>query len=166
MRANKKLAFSALLKGAGIEAVRALLSAQNYTDIARFYFGNSRFCAGRDLPGLNFARRYLKGQTEPLGVFVDADLAADNMPEIAALGDTTGTAKYSDYSVSRLFLKHGAAVEVEATGHAFLIIDIYDRASVSVKATETATVIIYTHGGTVAYHETKDRATVEINPKY
>lgn len=158
MKAHKKLALAALLKGAGINTAAGIFRAKSYDEIARICAANLPFFAG---PGLSLCRRYLRGKTASFGLYIDEPIQADNLPAVTALGYSAGSANYSDYSASRLCLTNMAAAEVKATGHAFLIIDLYDQAAVIIEAADQAHVIIYRHGGKVIARIRRGAAKIE-----
>lgn len=98
-------------------------------DLVGLYFRGIDFCISNDYPSLDFLRNEIKGKGEAYGVFVDDEVRGlRNYANVSLNGGCKALLEYDGFSVSRLYIRNTSEVGVCLSGHAFLTVDIFDDA--------------------------------------
>lgn len=101
--------------------------------LVRLYVRGVDFCISKDYPTLDFLRGNLKGKCEQYGVFIDDVIQSKkNIPDVVLNGDCMALLEYSDYSVSRVYIRHNSKVAINVSDHALLTIDAFDNSNLVV----------------------------------
>lgn len=132
--------------------------------LAEMYLKGIDFCLSNDYPGNDFLREHFKGKMERYGIFLDDNINIKDKPKCVCLGTTCGRIEASGFNVCEIFIKHESGVNVIAKDNAFVMIDIFDNANVSVYASDRAKVCINRYGGRISEIATDD-ARVKIREK-
>jgi hypothetical protein len=80
------------------------------------------------------------------------------------LGATQGHIDVSGFEVCEIFAKHNSELNVVAKDNAFVVIDIFDEAVVSIHASDRAKVCVNHYGGSITKDAMGD-AIVKIREK-
>lgn len=165
MKLSKELARQAKAKGICTPWHNELLNLQNKEAMVEMYLKGIDFCLANDYPQNDFIREHFKGVMEKQGVFLDDDIKVENMPKCVCLGKTCGRIEVKGYEVCEIFVKHNSKLNVVAKDNAFVMIDIYDDAVISVYASNRAKVCVNHHGGSINRYATND-AVIKIRVKH
>lgn len=102
-------------------------------DLVGLYFRGIDFCISNDYPTLDFLRKEVKGKCEAYGVFVDDEVRGlRNFANISLNGACKAILEYDGFSVSRLYIRNTSEAGVCVSGHAFLTVDIFDDARLTI----------------------------------
>lgn len=164
MKLSKELARQAKAKGICTPWHTELLNLKDKEAMVAMYLKGIDFCLSKDYPQNDFIRAHFKGVMEKQGVFLDDDIKVDNMPKCVCLGATHGHIETTRFGVSEVFAKHDSELNVVVKDNAFVVIDIFDNAVVSVYASDRAKVCINRYGGVVNQCATGD-AIIKIREK-
>ena len=137
---------------------------QNKEAMVEMYLKGIDFCLANDYPQNDFIREHFKGVMEKQGVFLDDNIKVENKPKCVCLGKTCGRIEAKGYEVCEIFVKHNSELNVVAKDNAFVMIDIYDDAVISVYASDRAKVCVNHHGGSINRYATND-AVIKIREK-
>lgn len=146
-----------------------LASLKDKDAMIDMYVRGIDFCLSNNYPGNDFIREHFKGAMEAHGVHLDDVVDVCNMKDCVLLGRCSGRVAVDGYNVSTVYLKDDTAVSLEATGNAFVIVDMFDRARLDVMASGNAKVCINRYGGQIGKSVAGDAAVkiVEKNkPTY
>lgn len=150
MKIARELAKEAKKKGICKEWYNQLKRLNEKRELIKMYVKGLDFCLPKNYPSNDYIRANFKGEMEEFGVFLDDELKVTNRRPCVALGNCKGTIEYNGYSVGRLYIKNGCNVEVNASDSSFVMIDIYDDATLLLNVvSETAKVCVNRYGGTV-----------------
>lgn len=164
MKLSKELARQAKAKGICAPWHAELLKLKDKDLMVEMYLKGIDFCLANDFPSNDFIRKHSNGVMEKHGVFLDMEINVENLPKCVCLGETRGRVDVNGYKVCELFAKHDSAINVIAKDHAFVMIDVFDNAVVSVYASDRAKVCVNHYGGKVI-QSVSDDAFVKIREK-
>ncbi len=164
MNLSKELARQAKAKGICTPWHNELLKLQNKEAMVKMYLKGIDFCLANNYPPNDFIREHFKGVMEEQGVFLDDSIKVVNMPKCVCLGTTCGSIEAAGYEVCEIYVKHNSELNVIAKDNAFVMIDIYDDAIISVYASDRAKVCVNHHGGSVNRYAMND-AIIKIREK-
>lgn len=164
MNLSKELARQAKAKGICTPWHNVLLKLQNKEAMVKMYLKGIDFCLANNYPPNDFIREHFKGVMEEQGVFLDDSIKVVNMPKCVCLGTTCGSIEAAGYEVCEIYVKHNSELNVIAKDNAFVMIDIYDDAIISVYASDRAKVCVNHHGGSVNRYAMND-AIIKIREK-
>ena len=123
-------------------------------ELVGLYFRGIDFCISNDYPTLDFMRKEIKGKGEAYGVFVDDEVRGlRNWANVSLNGGCKALLEYDGFSVSRLYIRNTSDAGVCLSGHAFLTVDIFDDARLTIGAAG---------GGVVANVNVYGNARVEV----
>jgi hypothetical protein len=130
-----------------------LKEGMSIEDQAKLYIKGIDFCIGKDYPTLDYLREHYRGHCEPYGVYVDDEIQGlRNVPDVVLNGDCKAMLEYDEYSVSRLYIRHGSQASVNVSDHAVLTIDVFDNSYLAVAAAGgNAQVIVNKYGNAQVY---------------
>lgn len=169
MNLTKKIEADARKANACAQGREALLTInpENREAMVDLFFKHIDFCLNNNFPANDFITKYGKGVIENKGLFVDKDVELVNVKDVALLGQSSGVAKYDDYAVGRVYVKHTSAVDIEAHGNSFVMIDAFDDATVNVRTYDRAKVCVnqYT-GAKVNVISSTEESVVKIREKH
>ncbi len=166
MNLAKTLAKEAKRKGICESWHARLMKLESKQAMVSMYVKGIDFCLSNDYPSNDFIRANFKGSMEDFGVFLDDNINTTNFPRCVALGATHGRVEVSSYNVCEVFAKHQSNIEVIAKGNAFVEIDIFDDATLTISAQDRAKVHINRYGGTINTNPTQGSAIVKIVEKH
>lgn len=96
--------------------------------MVRLFIRGIDFCIKNDYPTLEFMRKNFKGKSEPYGGYVDDEITGlRNAPDVVLNGNCKALLEYDEYSVSRLYVRHGSQAAINVSDHAMLTIDAFDN---------------------------------------
>lgn len=122
--------------------------AKDKETLVRMYLRGIDFCIGNDYPSEDYIQKHFKG-FQALGIFVNEPVFARDLPKLVAVGGCTGIASYSDYSVSRVFVKHRSFINIHAEGFARVTLDCFDKSITNIHAEGKSVVTVYRYLGAV-----------------
>jgi hypothetical protein len=167
MKLSKELAKQAKKFKICREWYDELKSLDNKKAMVAMYVKGIDFCLSNDYPSNEFIRANFKGVMEEYGVFLDDDVALTNVERCVALGKVKGCVEINGFNVCEVFAKHNSELTVVAKGNAFVMIDMFDDAVISVCAEDRSRVCVNRYGGTLMTSAVKpdDRAVVKVIEK-
>jgi len=146
---NKQLTKDATRAGICAEWHKRMAETTDFGEFMNMYYKGIDFCIKNKFPTLEYIRKNLKGKTESYGGFIDEEMRVESLKYSVARGTTRGTAVYKNFDVCRIFLFEDSEVEVHVSGNAFVMVDLYDNAKVSIIATDEGKATVMQHGGEV-----------------
>lgn len=167
MKLAKELAREARRRGICKEWYIMLKSLTSKQDMLDMYIRGIDFCLQHDYPGNSYIRANFKGKMENHGIFLDDNFSIINSRTCVALGSCRGEVRHSGYSVGQVFIRHTSSLELIATDDSFVMVDIFDGATLSITASGRAKVCVNRYGGTISTNTPPDGlATVKIVEKH
>lgn len=128
MELNRQLIMDGRAKGLCSQYQGLLDRSDTIEKMVRLFIRGIDFCIKNDYPTLDFMRENFKGKSEPFGAFVDDDVRGlRNQPDVVLNGDCRAMLEYDEYSVSRIYARHGSEAAVNVSDHAVLTIDAFDH---------------------------------------
>lgn len=104
-----------------------------------------------------------QGIRQHYGVFKNDPINAKNLRNVVALGTSEGTAEFTDFQVSQIWARENTKIRIKASGYAYITVDIADRASVEITASDAARVSVFLHGGNYTGNTTGNARIKVIN---
>lgn len=124
------------------------------------------FCLKNDIPTQDYIRNNFKGSIEDFGVHIDEEIKTENKRKLVLLGTCTGIVEIKDFNVCELFIKHDSEIVLCAHDYAFVVVEMYENANLTVIAGDNAKVCIYRYGGlNKVQFEQHQNSTVKIIDK-
>lgn len=157
----KELAKQAKAKGICKEWHEELRGLTDKRAMVDMYIRGIDFCLSNDYPSNGYIRAHFKGVMEEKGVFLDDKISLVNFRYCVALGATQGEVKVTEYKVCEVFAKHQVSLHIIAEDNAFVEIDMFDDAVVSVVSSGKAKVHINRYGGTLTFDQ-QGESTVKV----
>lgn len=131
-------------------------------DLLRLYVKRIDYCLDKDLPTKEDLVR-LGGELLPShGIWVDDELSAQDASFLVLLGACKGDVSISGYTVSQIFIKHTGQAHIVVSDNAFVVIDCFDDAAITVTASGNSKTLINIYGRAQVTHSTTDNAKVKI----
>lgn len=160
----KELAKQAKKKGICREWHKELKGLTDKRAMVDMYIRGIDFCLSNEFPDNEYIRENFKGVMEDKGVFLDENVNLVNYRRCVALGKTNACVRVSGYKVCEVFAKHESHLNIIVEDNAFVEIDMFDDAVVSVTGSESAKVHINRYGGTLTFDQ-QDKSIVKVVAK-
>lgn len=135
------------------------------------YIRGIDFCLQHEYPDMDTMRRY-QAAAQAAGIFVDCDgMRTSNPARTVCLGETVGLIKYDGHHAGAVYIKHGSSVTLVATGNSFVMVDIFDNASLLAEAWDDAQICVnlYQEDGTEGpklIDRAHDKARIKVINKH
>lgn len=141
MKLNHILAEAKTAKGCkdGIKQLKACKTIHDYIEC---YFDCIDFCLAENVPSITTFKEINCTEIESAGIFVDKRLLMKNPKRLVLLGKSDFEIEYSDYAVSRIYVKHETTLHIKASGNAYVMVDALDNTQVRVETTDNAKVVV------------------------
>jgi len=152
MKLNKELAAAAKAKGICKEWYDRLQHTEDKHALMQMFLKGIDFCISEEYPAPRFFRPF-DGIRQQYGIFRDELIQAENSKYVAAFGKCEGTAKYTDYEIGQVFVKHESKLTITASGNSFVMVDVFDNADIEITAENDAKVCVNKYGGNVTTSE-------------
>ena len=147
MELVEQLKNDAINKGLCALWQRKLKPGMTTKDLVQLYVEGIDFCVCEDFPTLEFLRNNFKGACEEFGVFVDDDITESiNMPDMVLNGACRALLEYTEYSVSRIFMRHTSKAAINVSDHAIVTIDAFDDTELVVATSNKGIAYINLYG--------------------
>lgn len=141
-------------------------SAESKDDLVEMYMEGIDFCLSNEFPSNDFIGNHFVGIMENHGVYLDSVVNLVDPAQVVVLGDTKGDIRMDGYTVSQIFVKHQSNLKIKAGDNSFVMIDIFDDASMEIEASGDARVCINRYGGAILRHTEKGSAAIKIIEKH
>jgi hypothetical protein len=129
------------------KGLSGLKEAHTIPKAIEYFFANIDYCFNNNFPTKEYFAKLENIQR--YGVYVDELVNSKNQKNIVTFGNCAGEIEYSDYWAACLYVRHNSKLTIKASGHAFVMIDIFDNAEIEVLTKDSATIKIHRYGGTV-----------------
>jgi hypothetical protein len=146
MKLNKELAAEAKAKGICEEWHDRLQQTEDKHSLVKMFLDGIDFCISEDYPSPKFFKLF-DGIRQQYGIFRDESIQMENSKYVVAFGQCEGKAKYTAYTVGQVFVRHESKLTVTASGHSFVVVDIFDNAEIKVEASDNAKICVNQYGG-------------------
>lgn len=160
---KKALAAEAQAAGICAEWYNYILQATSKERLLALYFGGFDFVAEHDYPSEPL-RREFDDVRKHFHIYENEAFAVKNARKLVVYTGAKGKAEYTNFAVAQLWARKGAQVEIEASDHSCVTLDVAKGATAHIKATGKSSVIVFNHGGTIA-QEATDNAVITIKNK-
>lgn len=161
MHIGKQIANQAKQRNICEEWHADLMSIKDKDQLIHMYLKGIDFCIENDFPPLDFIRKNFAGITEKHGIYIDCGFKAIQSKKVVALGNCIGKVEIGAYGTCEVFVRHNSRVSIEATGNAFVMVNVYDSGEADVTAKDKAMVCIHNYSAMVNY-QTSDNARVKL----
>jgi hypothetical protein len=142
-----------------------LKKTEDIDKLLDMYLRGIDFCLSNEFPSNQFIKENFVGKMEAFGVHLDEDLKEKNTKKLVALGGCTGEVVYNGYSTGEIFLKHDSFLNLTALDNSFVMIDMFDKSTLTVIASDNSKVCINHYGGEFEIIK-KGNAVVKIIEKH
>lgn len=153
MNIGKELALAAKKYGLCEEWFDEMKPLKDKGKLLDMYVRGIDFCLANDYPSNDYIRKHFKGEMEAFGVHLDDSIEALNPERIIALGESSGRIVVDSYNVCEVFVKHSSCMTIEAKGHSFVMIDVFDDTRLNVTGSEEAKVCVNRYGGEISFNQ-------------
>lgn len=160
MKLNKELALEAKKHDICEEWFNDLLQTEDKVRLIKMYLKGIDFCLSNEYPSLSFIKENFVGIMEKYGIFLDETIKTENYRHMVALGRCEGSAEYTGFEVGQVFVKHESKLTIQASGNAFVMVDMFDNSEVEVIASDNAKVCVNHYGGTISTSTSETRKSV------
>lgn len=121
----------------------------NIGTLCSMFVAGIDFCISENYPTLEFLRENLKGKCEEFGIFIDDQVSITNLSDSVLNGSCSANLVYSDYTVSRLYIRHNSKAIIDICDHAIVTVDAFDNSSLEITASEGTKVLINLYGNAI-----------------
>ncbi|AMR34131.1 hypothetical protein A0256_23115 [Mucilaginibacter sp. PAMC 26640] len=151
-------------KEAGICKPWADMIAQGMSagQLLKLYREGIDFCLEHNFPTNDDLVRLGGPLLVQAGIYIDATVHLSNSDFTVLLGKSHAAIEYSGYGASQLFVKHNSACNVSAADNAFIMIDCFDSAQVTVAASGNSRVIINVYGSAKVTTTINDSSFIKV----
>jgi len=136
--------------------LQRILSSNDEESLLEYYIEGIDFCLEHDFPskanGAALLARY--------GIFIDQTVRLTNQSICVFLGACRASIELTEYSVSRMYIKHKSEPAITLTGNSFAIIDIFDGSKLNINASGNSKAVVDVYGDAVATIQSKENAQV------
>ncbi len=162
----KELSDGGINIGACTQGIAELdAAASDCATLAGLFFKNAHFCLNSGFPTAGWIVDHFGDEPAKFGIFCRVNGEISNVRRVAVLGDVHVTAKYTEYSVGKIYAKGKSVVDVEVADHSFVFVDAFDDAHVNVRASGQSRVIVNRYGNADVQFDTHDDASTKYNVK-
>ncbi len=160
-----KKALASEAKAAGIcdEWYRYILTAESKERLLFLYFKGFDFVEENDFPSKPL-RREFGDILHHFDIYEDERFNTKNPRRLVAYTGAEGTACFTGFAISQVWVRSGAKATIEASEHSFITLNVAQGATVHIKATGKSSVIVFNHGGMIT-QEATDNAIITIKNK-
>ena len=141
-------------------------SIKSKDDLVEMYIEGIDFCLSSEYPSNEFLRTHFVGVMDNHGLYLDSVINLVNPAQVVALGETKGDIRIDGYAVSTVYMKHQSNLKIKVGDNSFVMIDIFDDASLEIEVSGDARVCINRYGEAILQHTKKDNATIKIIEKH
>lgn len=166
MKIVKELAKEAKRKGICQEWYSELKRLDNKEAMLEMYMRGIDFCLSNDYPDNDFMRKNFDEIMEKFGIFLDDSIVLVNVKKCVALGNTKGSVEITNFGTSEIFVKHNSELTIIAKGDSFVMIDLFDNATIHVRAQDRAKVCVNRYGNSKVNRQNADFGIVKIIEKH
>jgi len=100
------------------------------------------FCLMHEYPDNKLLLRY-QAEAQASGIYVDCDgMRTRNQRRTVCLGDTAGLITFDNFHAGAVYIKHRSIITLTARDNAFVMVDLFDKASLVVEAWDDAKVCV------------------------
>ncbi len=114
--------------------------------LLQLYVKGIDFCLSKNFPANEDLDRLGGDALLNHGIHINKKIDGNGEPFTVLLGQSVARLKYAGFTASQLYVKHGCSAEITVTDHAFVVIDCFDDAVLSVDASGQAKVLINVYG--------------------
>lgn len=140
--------------------LQRILSSNDKESLLEYYLEGIDFCLEHNFP----SKDYLKANGDDLlaryGIFIDEAVQLTNQSICVLLGTCRASIELTEYSVSRMYIKHESEAVISLTGNSFAIIDIFDGSKLNIDASGNSKAVVNVYGDAVAAIRFKENAQV------
>lgn len=140
-----------------------ILIAPSKERLMALYFGGFDFVEANNYPSETLIQEFADVLPH-YNVYIREQYNAKNPRRLVAYTEAIGTAYFTDFAVSQIWLRPGSEINVKATEHSYVTIDVASGAIARIQATDDSKVIVYNHGGTIT-KEAIGKAVITIKDK-
>lgn len=159
MKLNKELAQAAKAAGVCREWYERLLQTEDPEGLADLFFNGIDFCLSKGVPSLQKIRELGPEFLNPLGLYVDQDVALGNFPRLAFFGACKGSAVYNGTQVAQIYATGDTCLHVIGIHNAAITLDAFDNSRVTVEARDRARITVFQYEGAQVEAITGENAT-------
>ena len=159
---KKRLAEEAKANGICEEWYNYILNAPSKERLLTLFIKGLNFCLKNAFTDDLWAE--FQGIRQHYGVFKNEPIEVTNLRNVVAFGTSEGTAEFTGFHVAQIWARDNAKVSIKSSGYAYITVDIADRATVEITASDAARVSVFLHGGNYTGH-TDGNARIKVIDK-
>lgn len=163
---SRQLARSAKANGICKEWHDRLRRQTEITGLVAMYIKGIDFCMAHNWPDLETLRRAFAGDpfVRDHGIFIDAkNVDVKNRATTVLLGASDAAISFDGYEVGEIYVRHNSNAKLAVSGRAFVVVDVYDAATIQITASDQAKVFVKNHGSAPVEVNHGPDAVVKIN---
>lgn len=164
MNVGKEIGLLAKKQNVCIDFYKKMLKQTDISTLCRMYFEGSDWATENDFPDLETLRKF-RGNSDRYGLYTDyvGEMSLENLKnQRAFFGNSDVDISAGGFSVSEIYIRHNSKARIKASGSAFMVINIFDSASVQIECEEDARVSVFYYG---AENSVKYSGNVKITEK-
>lgn len=136
--------------------------AEDKHALMQMYVDGIDFCLKNEFPSNGDLISLAGDIINQYGVYVAQGINLHNQSFAALLGACSAEIRYSDYSVSNLYIKHTSQVNIITTDNAVVMIDVFDKTTLNVEAYGNSRVMVNIYGTAKVNHTQSGNAIIKI----
>lgn len=125
-----------------------ILRARNKEQLIDIFVDGLKFCLAKDYPGEEYILQHFgKHELHLHGIYVNECITRQTTHKaLVALGSCYGRLLYDDWKQHRVAVNGTGKVNIIAKDHTFVMVDIYDSATVTIAAHDKSSIVVYYYG--------------------
>jgi hypothetical protein len=132
--------------GACQEELKALKQARSDKDLLKLYWDNIKFCMVTKFPDPQYILKNFAHMAVRSGIYADTTLESDNVSKAVFLGSTTANLNCHGAGRYRYYVNNSCEIFIAAKESCFVVIDIFDHASLHLDVQGDAQVYVFKIG--------------------
>lgn len=145
-----------------IDGITELKQAKTTDDFLAIYLKYIDFCLSENFPSNSDLLQYGNDRLIAHGIYIDAKPNILNRNTAVVLGSSDGVGQYLWHSVGQVYMKDQSRLNLAVKHDAFLIIDVFDQAELTIHTSGNAKVLINIYGNAKVFPTQLDRSTINI----
>lgn len=136
-------------KGISDEWRDRLIVQTGVAGMVAMYVRGIDFCMAHNWPDLETLREHFAG--DPIvrdhGIFIDAkNVDVKNRATTVLLGASDAAISFDGHQSGEIYVRHDSNANLAVSGRAFVVVNVYDAATIQITATDHASILVKTHG--------------------
>lgn len=141
---------------------RKFNQVEDKEDLVKMFLAGIDFCFSNNYPTPEYIEANFKGVCEKLGVYVNEEAVLRNVRKLVFVGNCSAELSYDSYEVAQIYVKDNSELTIEATDHAIITIDCFDRSAIKTNATNYAKIFVNRYTGAEVSLKSDETGIVKV----